>query len=107
MKVPQNTWGLSQQLRYCDLATAACSSRHWAPKGPFASVFYGCSFSQVVDKYTHKAGRQLSPSVAVTTPSWTAESLMGSLPQGCLVLGRSREEVSSGDAGKNGALGKS
>lgn len=38
MEVQQNTWVLSQQLLCCDLATTACSSRHWALKGPCASV---------------------------------------------------------------------
>lgn len=31
---------LSQQLLCCDLATTTCSSRHWAQKSPFASMFF-------------------------------------------------------------------
>ena len=40
MEVQQNTWVLSQQLLCCALAATACSSRHWAPKGPFASMVF-------------------------------------------------------------------
>lgn len=45
--------------------------------------------------------------MAVTTLSWTTGALMGTFPQGCFVLGMSREDVSNGVSGKTSALGKS